>query len=169
MVLGPLTYATFLGRRYVQVGQRRMPLFIEATEQTRTRVSLTLPPGWVLEQPLPEAKVEGPFGAFVRSERQVGARMEVTESYRLDMARIPVARYEAFAQRHVPGIDHAHGRWSRAWLDAAHPISSYLLRPYTVMYGYLGCASPDAGLWRPLSCAWHTVCLLHSGPVPEEN
>ena len=98
MVLGPLTYATFLGRRYVQVGQRRMPLFIEATEQTRTRVSLTLPPGWVLEQPLPEAKVEGPFGAFVRSERQVGARMEVTESYRLDMARIPVARYEAFAQ-----------------------------------------------------------------------
>jgi len=98
MVLGPLTYPTFLGRRYVQVARRRMPLFIDATEATRSQVTLVLPPGWVVDQPLPEARVEGPFGTFARAEKQVGPRMEVRESYHLDMARIPVSRYEEFAQ-----------------------------------------------------------------------
>ena len=98
MVLGPLTYPTFLGRRYVQVARRRMPLFVDGTEATRSQVTLTLPAGWVMEQPLPEAKLEGPFGTFARAERQVGSRMEVQESYFLKMARIPVSRYEEFAQ-----------------------------------------------------------------------
>jgi cellulose synthase operon protein C len=97
MVLGPLTYATFLGRRYVQVAQRRMPLFIESTEGTTSHVTLALPPGWVLDQPLPEAKVAGPFGAFFRTESQGSATLKVEERYRLDMARIPVDKYEAFA------------------------------------------------------------------------
>jgi tetratricopeptide (TPR) repeat protein len=98
MVLGTLTYPTYLGRRYVQVAQRRMPLFIDATEATHSRVTLALPPGWVLDQPLPRAQVEGPFGAFTRAELQTGATLSVDESYRLNMARIPVARYDAFAQ-----------------------------------------------------------------------
>ncbi len=50
-------------------------------------------------------------------------------------------RYEAFAQRHAWGINHADGTWSRRPLSCAHPISSYLLRPYTVINGYLGCAA----------------------------
>lgn len=98
MVLGPLTYPTFLGRRYVQAGQRRLPLFIEATEAVHSRVSLALPPGWVLDAPLPKAQVEGAFGLFVRAEAQSGSHLSVDENYRLDMARIPVARYDAFAQ-----------------------------------------------------------------------
>ena len=71
-------------------------------------------------------------------------------------------RYEAFAQRHVAGLDHVHGSWSRPWLDAAHPISSYLLRPYTVMYGYLGCASPDTD---QLYAAWGEA-YGHWGVIP---
>jgi hypothetical protein len=61
-------------------------------------------------------------------------------------------RYEAFAQRHVWGLDHSKGTYDRARLAAAHPISSYILRPYTVMYGYLGCAPPDSG---QLYAAWN--------------
>ncbi len=37
MVLGPLTYPTYLGRRYVQAGERRLPLFIDATEAVHSR------------------------------------------------------------------------------------------------------------------------------------
>jgi hypothetical protein len=42
-------------------------------------------------------------------------------------------RYEAFAQRHVPGLDHTQGTWEQPGLKTAHPISSYLFRPHTVM------------------------------------
>ncbi len=98
VVLGPLTYPTFLGRRYVQAGARRLPLFIDATESVRSRVTLALPAGWVLDAPLPQAEVATPFGRFARTEAQLGSKLNVEESYRLDMARIPVARYDAFAQ-----------------------------------------------------------------------
>ena len=98
VVLGPLTYPTFLGRRYVQAGARRLPLFIDATEAVHSRVTLALPAGWVLDAPLPKADVTTPFGRFARTEAQVGSKLNVEESYRLDMARIPVARYDAFAQ-----------------------------------------------------------------------
>jgi len=98
MVLGPLTYPTFLGRRYVQAGQRRLPLFIDATEAVHSRVTLSLPKGWVLDAPLPKAEVQGAFGLFTRAEAVSGSKLSVDENYRLDMARIPVARYDAFAQ-----------------------------------------------------------------------
>jgi hypothetical protein len=71
-------------------------------------------------------------------------------------------RYEAFAQRHVPGLDHTHGTWSRPWLETAHPISSYLLRPYTIMYGYLGCAPPGSD---QLYAAWNEA-YRHWGVIP---
>ncbi len=71
-------------------------------------------------------------------------------------------RYEAFAQRHVWGLDHAHGRWHRPWLEASHPISSYLLRPYTVIYGYLGCSPPEDD---QLYAAWREA-YEHWGVIP---
>jgi hypothetical protein len=98
MVLGPLTYPTYLGRRFVQAGERRLPLFIDSTEAVHSRVTLTLPAGWVLDAPLPKAQVDGAFGLFTRAEGLSGNRLSVDENYRLDMARIPVARYDAFAQ-----------------------------------------------------------------------
>ncbi len=71
-------------------------------------------------------------------------------------------RYEAFAQRHVWGINHAEGTFSMPHLRAAHPISSYLLRPYTIMYGYLGCAPPsDAQRYA----AW-AEAYRHYGVIP---
>jgi hypothetical protein len=54
-------------------------------------------------------------------------------------------RMEAFAQRHVFGMDHTRGTFSVEKLHMTHPISSYLLGPYTIIYGYLGCAAPTAG------------------------
>lgn len=71
-------------------------------------------------------------------------------------------RFEAFAQRHVPGMDHTTGRWDRRWLAMAHPISSYLLRPYTVIYGYLGYASPEQ---EQLYAAWNEA-YEHWGVIP---
>ncbi len=54
-------------------------------------------------------------------------------------------RMEAFAQRHVFGMDHTKGTFSVEKLHMAHPISSYLLGPYTIICGYLGCAAPTDG------------------------
>jgi len=54
-------------------------------------------------------------------------------------------RMEAFAQRHLFGMDHTKGTFSVEKLHMAHPISSYLLGPYTIIYGYLGCAAPTDG------------------------
>jgi len=71
-------------------------------------------------------------------------------------------RHEAFAQRHAFGINHSEGTFSAAHLKAAHPISSYLLRPYTCMYGYLGCAPPTSG---QLYSAWAEV-YRHMGVIP---
>ena len=96
MTLGPLTYPAQVGRRYVTVGTRRSPLFIDSTEQNVSHVSLRLPPGWRIDDPLKDGKLESPFGLFTRDEREAEV-FRVEERYRLDMARIPVNQYEAFA------------------------------------------------------------------------
>jgi hypothetical protein len=44
----------------------------------------------------------------------------------------------------------------------AHPISSYLLRPYTIIYGYLGCAAPEGD---QLYAAWNEA-YEHWGVIP---
>jgi hypothetical protein len=70
--------------------------------------------------------------------------------------------YEAFAQRHAYGLNHADGTWSRAHLAMAHPISSYLLRPFTTIYGYLGCAPPTD---EQMYAAWNEA-YEHWGVIP---
>ena len=96
MTLGPLTYPAQVGRRYVTVGTRRSPLFIDSTEQNVSHVALRLPPGWHIDDPLKGGKLESPFGLFTRDEQGTDV-FRVEERYRLDMARIPVTQYEAFA------------------------------------------------------------------------
>jgi Domain of unknown function (DUF6259) len=71
-------------------------------------------------------------------------------------------RYEAFAQRHAWGLDHSEGTYSLTHLQAAHPIASYLMRPYTTIYGYLGCALPTDG---QLYAAWNEA-YQHWGVIP---
>jgi len=71
-------------------------------------------------------------------------------------------RYEAFAQRHAYGLDFVQQTWDRALLRMAHPISSYLLNPYTQPYGYLGFTSPQNG---QLYAAWREN-YKHWGVLP---
>ncbi len=52
-------------------------------------------------------------------------------------------RFEAFAQRHVWGIDHADGQWNPSLIAMAHPISSAIVANYTTIYGYLGMPNPE--------------------------
>jgi hypothetical protein len=96
MTLGPLTYPAQVGRRYVTVGTRQSPLFIDSTEQNVSHVRLTLPPGWHIDDPLKDGKLTSPFGLFTRTESQSPV-FTVEETYRLDLARIPVTQYEEFA------------------------------------------------------------------------
>ncbi len=51
-------------------------------------------------------------------------------------------RHEAFAQRHVYGINHSDQDWNDALIATAHPVSSALLTPYVTLYGYLGMTNP---------------------------
>ncbi|HNR30131.1 MAG TPA: DUF6259 domain-containing protein [Candidatus Hydrogenedentes bacterium] len=71
-------------------------------------------------------------------------------------------RHEAFAQRHVWGVNHADHKFSMPHLRASHPISSYLMRPYTIMYGYLGCAPPTDG---QMYAAW-AEAYRYYGVIP---
>jgi len=96
MTLGPLTYPAQVGRRYVTLGTRRSPLFIDSTEQNVSHVTLRLPSGWHIDDPLKDGKLESRFGLFTRDEHEADT-FRVEERYRLDMARIPVNQYEAFA------------------------------------------------------------------------
>ena len=96
MTLGPLTYPAQVGRRYVTLGARRSPLFIDSSELNVSHVALRLPPGWHIDDPLKGGKLESPFGLFTRDEAETDV-FRVEERYRLDMARIPVAQYETFA------------------------------------------------------------------------
>jgi hypothetical protein len=96
-VLGPLTFPAFLGKRFVQLGQRRTSLFIGQTEKNHTLVDLELPKGFVLSQPGGTMKSRNDFGEFERKETARGSSVHVEERYMLRMARIPPARYEEFA------------------------------------------------------------------------
>lgn len=71
-------------------------------------------------------------------------------------------RHEAFAQRHAYGLRHSEGTWDRPSLLAAHPICSYLFRPFTIINGYLGCAPPTSG---QLYAAWNEA-YEHWGVIP---
>ena len=64
-------------------------------------------------------------------------------------------RYEAFAQRHVWGMDHAHGTWNDRLIAMSHPVSSAVLTPFTHLYGYLGMVNPaNTGAFT----AWRSRC-----------
>jgi hypothetical protein len=73
-------------------------------------------------------------------------------------------RYEAFAQRHVYGINHAEGQYNDRLIGLAHPVSSALLAPYTTMYGYLGMSNPASVdlyfAWRAAYERWGMIPTL---------
>ena len=74
------------------------PLFIEASEASSTKATLKLPAGWALKDPLPEVKLAGPSGTYVRKELQAGGTLVVEEDFRLTQSRVPTKQYEAFGQ-----------------------------------------------------------------------
>jgi len=103
------TFPVLLGRRFLQLGMRRTPLFLDSSESSHTLVKLRLPKGWVLRQPLREAKTQSPWGNFVRRESQDGDLLTLEEDYRLEMARVPPKDYDEFA--HFAGeVDLIQGR-----------------------------------------------------------
>ena len=98
LVLGALSYPLQLGQRFVQLGSRRTPLFIDGTERVKTHVTLELPPGFSVSGVQAHLEEAGPYGHFVRSEAQAGPVFTIDEAFELDMARVPVAAYGDFAQ-----------------------------------------------------------------------
>jgi len=98
LVLGPLTFPAHLGRRFVHVGSRKTPLYVDSTEQNHTVTTVELPPGYSLSEPLGEVKSRGAYGNFIRKERQEKSQIQIEETYRLDMARVPSSEYDEFAR-----------------------------------------------------------------------
>ena len=82
-------------------------------------------------------------------------------------------RHEAFAQLHVYGIDHADHTFNAPMLDMAHPISAYLLRPYTHTYGYLGMSPPENTrlytAWLEAYRRWGVIPTLKVGAKSVEE
>ncbi|MDP1922973.1 MAG: hypothetical protein Q8L14_42405 [Myxococcales bacterium] len=98
LVMGPLTFPWNLGRRYLVLGQRVTPLFIESSESTKAVVTLTVPEGWKLKDAVAGAKTECPWGRFTRKESQTGRTVIIEEDSRLVQSRVPVKEYERFGQ-----------------------------------------------------------------------
>ncbi len=80
-------------------------------------------------------------------------------------------RYEAFAQRHVYGINHVDREWSDPLIAQAHPVSSAMLAPYTTIYGYLGMPNPEPSdfyfAWRRAYERFGVIPTL-SHPSPQQ-
>lgn len=98
LIAASMTYPLMVGRRFLAVPSRVTPLFIDASEASSTKATLTLPPGWVLRSPVGEVKLSGPSGEYVRKEVQQGDTLKVEEEFRLAQSRIAPGKYEAFAQ-----------------------------------------------------------------------
>lgn len=92
------TYPLMLGRRFLQVASRVTPLFIEASEASVSKATLTLPAGWSLVGALGEVKLDGPSGSYVRRETQSGDVVTFHEEFRLTQSRVPTKEYDRFAQ-----------------------------------------------------------------------
>ena len=98
LIAASLTYPLMVGRRFLAVPARVTPLFIDASEASSTKATLTLPLGWALKSPLGEVKLSGPSAEYVRKEAQQGDQVKVEEEFRLFQARIPTRAYDAFVQ-----------------------------------------------------------------------
>lgn len=98
LVAGSLTYPLMVGRRFVAVPARVTPLFLEGSEVSSTKATLTLPAGWSLREPLGEVKLKGPSGSYVRREKQSGGQLVVEEEFSLTQSRVSPKDYDAFGQ-----------------------------------------------------------------------
>jgi len=97
LVLPPVTMPATLGRQYVQLSTRTVPLLIDDTEASTTRVSLKMPSGYRLTDPQAQLKTESPFGRLLRTEKQEGPTLTLDETLRVERGRIAVKQYEDFA------------------------------------------------------------------------
>lgn len=97
MVLPAITMPAQLGRQYVQLSTRSVPLYIDDTEASHVVVTLTMPQGLKLSDPQAQLKVESPFGRLLRTEKQEGRTLTVDETLRVERGRIPAKQYEDFA------------------------------------------------------------------------
>ncbi len=98
LVFSQATYPALLGRRYLQMGARRTPLFIDAAEESKTTATLTLPEGYTMAGALGDVKVACPYGKFQRHEKVQGRVVSIDESYSIEAARVPPADYEEFGK-----------------------------------------------------------------------
>jgi len=98
LVLQGATFPMLLGRRFLQLSNRRTPLFIDGTEASHTLATMKLPAGWVLAGPVAQVKTSCPWGSYVRREKQVGQVLTIEEDYQLSMSRVAPKGYEEFAQ-----------------------------------------------------------------------
>jgi tetratricopeptide (TPR) repeat protein len=97
LVLPPITMPATLGRQYVQLSTRTVPLLIDDTEASTMRVSLKMPSGYRLTDPQAQLKTESPFGRLLRTEKQEGPTLTLDETLRVERGRIAVKQYEDFA------------------------------------------------------------------------
>lgn len=98
MMLPPITFPVHLGRRFVQLGSRRTPLFIDDTELTRTHAEVQLPGGFTLREPIAGYQLHARFGGYDRNEKVDAGKLAIDEVYRLEMARVAPRDYEAFSR-----------------------------------------------------------------------
>jgi hypothetical protein len=95
-VLDSALFPARLGARYVQVAARRTPLLVPAPERLTQRIEIVAPAGLrpVADEP---RKVEGPFGAYERTDRVTGEVLVREERLELSRGRIAPERYAEFA------------------------------------------------------------------------
>jgi len=76
-------------------------------------------------------------------------------------------RREAFAQRHVYGLNHSDGTWDDEQIDLSHALCSSVMRPYVLINGYLGMANPaSSDLWRAWKRAYENWGVIPTYPWP---
>jgi hypothetical protein len=100
--------AARLGARHVRLAARTTPLLLDAAERSLMRLTVTPPPGLSARPSAPE-RLEGPFGAFERTERLEGGALVREDRLELRRGRIAPEAYGAFAA-FAGGVDEVQAR-----------------------------------------------------------
>ncbi len=97
LIFSAPTPPSMLGRRLVSVSNRVSPLYIDATERTHAVVSITVPNGLTLSNPVASATREGPGGArHQRSETQSGNQLRIEDTLLVPQGRLSPKEYQPF-------------------------------------------------------------------------
>ncbi len=96
--LEKMLYPLELGRKFIGVPERTLPLLINRPQHSELSLRFTLPDGWGIDGKLPAATMKSPFGTYTLESRMEGKQLILTRHFHLAVQRIEPQAYADFVR-----------------------------------------------------------------------